>query len=188
MVAMNRWRWWMAALLLAASGRAQADSWVRPELRAVVSGNGQYIARIVPGDRKAVHARALLYRFDAERDGYDKLVDHELEDRWAPVDVLLGNDGSLVTLDGWANMGKGAVLRVYDASGGLRFAHTLRDLVGARASSAPESVSSVWWRCGQPTLVEGDVTLRVVTWDEGEVRVRLADGSVQHRPGKGNCR
>ncbi|WP_133001086.1 hypothetical protein [Luteimonas arsenica] len=184
---MSRWHGWVVLAGLLAFGVAHADSWVRPELRVVTSESGDYVARIVPGDRK-VHARALLYRYDAERDGYRKLADYELQDGWAPVDVLLGDDGGLVTLDAWASMGQGTVLRVYDADGGLRFGHSLAGLVGKRASAAPASVSSLWWRCGKPTLTYGGEALRVMTWDEGELRVRLDDGSVQHDPGKGSCR
>ncbi len=184
---MRRWRWWVAVAGLLVLGVAHADSWVRPELKVVASESGEYLARIVPGDRK-VHARALLYRYDAEQDGYRKLSDYELRDPWAPVDVLLAGDGGLVTLDAWAAMGKGAVVRVYNVDGELRFGHSLPDLVGEDSSSAPASVSSVWWRCGKPILIEGDAALRVVTWDEGELRVSLVDGAAQYQPGQGRCR
>ena len=184
---MNRWRWWVALAGLLALGVADADSWVRPELRVVASEHGEYLARIVPGDRN-IHARALLYRYDASQDGYRKLADYALQDTWAPVDVLLAGDGGLVTLDAWASMGKGTVLRVYNPDGGLRFGHALADLGGERASLAPASVSSLWWRCGKPMLIEGGAALRVVTWDEGELRVNLDDGTVQHHPGQGRCR
>ena len=180
-------RWAVLALgLVLACGTASADSWVRPEVRAVVSDGASYVARVVPAGRGSP-ARASVYRHDSDTDSYRKLIDYPLQDRVAPVDALLGPDGALVTLDGWAAMGQGMVLRVYDLQGKVRIERSLKALLGERAAKVPESVSSRWWRCGQPRLIEGGASLSITTWDEGTLRVDLHSGEAHYAPGKGNC-
>lgn len=164
-----------------------ADSWVRPEPRVVASPDTRVLARVTPG-RDGKPSRAALYRLDAAQQRYELLAGWDLPQRRAPVDALVTDAGQLVVLDEWGEMGKGQVLTLFAADGSQRFAFTLRQLLGERASDALTTVSSVWWRCGEPMLVNGGTGLRVVTYDEGQLVVGLDDGRVDYQPGKGRCR
>lgn len=183
---MKTCRWGLLGVLLAC-GAAMADSWAPPAVRAVASEEGGYIARIVPA-RKGQPARASLYRHDAGTDDYRKVAAYLLEDRIAPAGALVRRDGTLITLDSWGALGEGIVLRVYDPGGKLRFARDLPDLLGKDAARVPRTVSSRWWRCGEPLLYDGGDTLRIGTWDQGEVRIDLRSGKSEYAPGDGKCR
>lgn len=182
---MTRRAWPVLGLLLAC-GVAFADSWIPPPIRAVTSDGAEYMVRVTPSSQ-GKPARASVYRHDPETGSYPRLADYALQDRITPVDLLLGDDGTLTTLDGWAAMGQGMVLRVYDPQGNLRFERSLKALLGERAASVPASVSSLWWRCGKPKLIDGGATLWVTTWDEGELRVDLRSGEAHYAPGTGSC-
>lgn len=166
---------------------AFADSWIPPSPKVVSSPDTRVLARITPG-RQGTPARVVLYRFDAGHERYAFHAGWNLPQRRFPVDVLVTDAAHLVVLDEWGQMGKGQVLTIFSANGKQRFAFTLKQLLGKRAAGAPASVSSVWWRCGEPMLVAGGAELRVVTYDEGELIVNLVDGQVSHEPGQGRCR
>jgi hypothetical protein len=178
----------LALLLVAATQIARADSWAEPTLKVVASENAMYVARIEPGHTGRGSAHATLYLYDAGTDGYRKLVRYALQDNWLPVTTLLSNDGTLVTLDHWAEVGEGMVLHVYDLQGNIRSQHTLRELIGDAAGDAPSSVSSTWWRCGSPYFTDGGQGVRIETFDEGSLDFALANGTWKYSPGKGSCR
>jgi len=178
----------LVLLLIASAANAQADSWAEPELKTVAAENAMYLARIEPGHTGRGSAHATLYLYDAHADGYRKLVRYALQDDWLPVTALLSNDGSLVTLDHWAEVGTGVVLHVYDVQGNIRSQHTLRELIGDAAGKAPSSVSSTWWRCGAPFFIDGGKRVRVKTFDEGSLDIDLANDTWEYSPAKGSCR
>lgn len=166
---------------------AFADSWVPPSPKVVASPDTRVLARITPG-RQDQSASVALYRIDAANERYVSHARWNLPQRRAPVDVLVNDAAQLVVLDDWGQMGKGQVLTIYSAEGELRFAFTLKQLLGEAAASVPASVSSLWWRCGEPMLVADGTELRVTTYDEGVLTVSLTDGRVKHEPGQGRCR
>lgn len=166
---------------------ARADSWVPPSPKVVASPDTRVLARLTPG-RGDHSASVALYRLDATHERYVSHAGWNLPQRRAPVDVLVNDASQLVVLDDWGQMGKGQVLTIYSADGGQRFAFTLKQLLGEAAASAPASVSSLWWRCGEPLLVADGKELRVTTYDEGVLTVSLTDGRVKHEPGQGRCR
>lgn len=181
--------WSSLSLFLLVCAGASADSWAPPRVQVVASGSGEQLVRVEPARRGADAPRAVRYRHDAAGERYVKDATFALPHRTAPVFVLLTDDGTLVTLDEWAQVGRGPVLLVHDAAGKQRHRYTLAGLLGeTAAAAAPASVSSTWWRCGEPLLISGGHVLRVTIYDEGELRVDLRDGSVDYRPGKGRCR
>lgn len=176
------------ALLLTACATAQADSWGPPQVQVTASESGGYLARVEPARRGKVPARVVIYRHDAGAERYAQSAAYALSHAIAPVDIVLADNGTLVTLDEWAQVGRGEVLTVHAADGTRTHRYTLSRLLGEKAAAAALStVSSTWWRCGEPALIAGGQVLRVVTYDEGELRVDLRNGSVDYRPGKGRC-
>lgn len=176
-------------LSLLACTTAHADSWAPPGVQVKASGSGERLVRVEPGRRAQDPPRAVLYRHDAGSESYLRRIACALPQRAAPVDVLLADDGTLVALDAWAQVGRGIVVTVHDATGKTKRSYTLQALLGkAAAAAAPSSVSSTRWRCGKPALIAGGRALRVVTYDEGELRIGLRDGKVEYERGSGRCR
>lgn len=180
----------LAAALLAVAGLALADSWAPPAFQLVASEDGRALARVTPGDPGGrARPEVALYAYAADSGQYTRTARYTLRNRVAPVDALLTGRGELVTLDEWAGVGRGTVLRVYAADGTPRLEYSLEDLLGEKAAAAaPQTVSSTWWRCRTPKLGRNDAMLLVDTYDDGKLRVELATGKVEFEPGKGRCR
>lgn len=177
------------AVVLMACTTARADSWAPPQVKVQASESGGYLVRVEPGRHVRKPARVVIYRHDAGDERYTQSTAYPLSHAVAPVDIVLANDGTLVTLDEWAAMGRGIVLIVHAADGTPLHRYTLPKLLGEKAAlAAPSTVSSTWWRCGEPGLIAGGYVLRVTTYDEGELRVDLRDGAVDYTPGHGRCR
>lgn len=179
-----------AALVLAVSmtsGVARADSWAPPGVQVEASASGGYLVRVEPGRREPGLARAMLYRHDAVLESYVRQVAYPLPYRLAPVDILLTDDGALVIMDEWGEVGRGVVLYVHDAAGKLIHNFTLQELLGDAAVAAPSTIGSTWWRCGKPSLIAGGRVVHVTTYDNGELRLDLETGQVRHEPSQGRC-
>ncbi|SBV37329.1 exported hypothetical protein [uncultured Stenotrophomonas sp.] len=182
-------RWLLAGLLLALPGMGHADSWVPPSLKVVSSTNGQALVRMTPGGFQGDKRPDVeLYAYDVQAKQYNLKTRFQLRNRLAPVEMLLTEQGELVTLDEWTQVGHGTVLVVYAADGAPRLQLDLEQLLGEQAAAkAPASVSSIWWRCRKPWLGRDDGELVTSTYDNGELRVELATGKVQYTPGNGRC-
>lgn len=179
----------LAGLLLALPGLVLADSWAPPSLKVVASMDGRALVRVVPGSfRGDKRPEAELYRYDKENARYTLRARFQLRNRIAPVDMLVTGQGELVALDEWAQVGQGTVLTVYAPDGEPRLQRDLDELLGKQAAAkVPASVSSRWWRCRKPMLNGDDSELVVSTYDNGELRVTLANGLVKYTPGNGKC-
>jgi hypothetical protein len=119
------------------------------------------------------------------------IEDSETGDSWtvslvngsAPVDVLLLDDGSLLTLDEWHRMGYENTAVYYATGGTLQWQHDLEHLLSEKMiDRVPTSVSSRWWRASPlETLFsvdEQDRTLVSVTlYNEHRLTLRLIDGA-----------
>ena len=117
---------------------AHADSWAMPQIRETFSASRDYFVRIVPGDnlRQVVgfgeppsgkDAVAELYRRYPER-SYRLMHVVTLLNPVAPVDAFVSDQGRLVTVDNWHNLGFGQVLSVYADDGRLVKSYALEDL------------------------------------------------------------
>ena len=181
--------WLLLSLGLSVAGAAQADSWRPPRLKVVASNDGEALARINPGGfNEGKRPDVTLYAYDDGEGQYSLTQRFKLDNPLAPVDVLLTGQGELVTLDEWAQVGRGIVLAVYSADGKRRYTRTLAQLLGEEpAGKAPQSVSSTWWRCRKPELSWGDRLLLLTTYDNGRLEVELSSGEVKYQPGTGKC-
>lgn len=151
---------------------ARADEWVTPTARTLVSPNQRVQAVIAPSANGKTAARATIGAGPS----------FSLLSPWMPVDAVLFDDGSLLTLDDWHALGYGTVARVYEHDGAIRWSKTLADLLGqAFVDSAPHSVSSIWWRKTplEWTLAKDGKTGVITLYDENQLQLTLRDGSAK---------
>jgi len=191
-------------LLLACLGAApaHADSWAMPQVREVFSASRDHFVRIVPGDNlgKVVgfggspagkDAVAEFYRRYPDR-SYRLIQTLKLLNPVAPVDAFVSNDGRLITVDNWHNLGYGDVLAVYAADGKLVKSYTLEDLfTKAEIGSFPHSVSSRHWHKGPVYLNQDQRTLYMMVKDGHDIVLGVETGRFaycQTRAAKSVCR
>lgn len=131
------------------------------------------------GAKKGRHAQAILTGPNGERHVFSLL------NPVAPVDAVLFNDGTLLALDNWHNMGYGAVLAAYSKGGALLWSKELEELLPVDVlEKVPISTSSRWWR-KQPfeRISEedeaGDVWVLITLWNEDRLWVWLKNGAIR---------
>ena len=136
-----------------------ADSWVTVTSKTAVSDDGNLLVRVEPGDSWGdlvgfqganidKYARASYYRRDETKDIYEKYLEIGLPNPVAPDDILINNEGILVTLDNWHNAGYGKIVVIYDINGEIIRSYELADLYSEETiQKIVHSVSSIWWRC-----------------------------------------
>lgn len=153
---------------------ARADQWVTPTEHTVVSPNRKLQAVITPAKDGKSGATATI----GEKDKAGKSF--MLATRWMPVDVVLFDDGSLLALDHWHQLGYGKVATMYERDGTIRWTKTLVELIGqALVDSAQHSVSSIWWR-KMPlewSFAKDRKSVRVTLFDEDHLQLGLRDGA-----------
>ena len=191
-------------LLLAWLGAtpAHADSWAMPQVREAFSASRDYFVRIVPGDnlRQVVgfgaspsgkNAVAELYRRYPDR-SYRLMHVVTLLNPVAPVEVFVSDQGRLVTVDNWHNLGFGQVLAVYADDGRLVKSYALEDLFPkAEIDAFPQSVSSRHWHKGPVYLNKDQRTLYLMVRDGHDIVIGVESGRFAYchtREGKFVCR
>jgi hypothetical protein len=168
-------------LLLAAAAPSPADQWRSPSPLDLRSPDGLLQVHIAPAKEECC-SQATLTGPEGEKRVF------QLLNPVAPVDAVLFDDGTLLTLDNWHNIGYGAALAVYSRSGVLLWSAELEKLLPAEvAGRVPQSVSSRWWRKHpfEWTSEEDETGLRwfqITLWNEDRLRVRLADGAARYVP------
>lgn len=185
-------------MLCGAVESAVADSWPAATVKAVTSENAQTVVRVTPGSSigdtygfvgapKGEFASAQWFRFREDR--YELYQTARLVNPVAPVQIAVANDGALVTLDNWHNVGFGDVVVIYAPDGKLRSKYRLEDLFSAGAiEKIKRSVSSIWWRCvGLDPLVARNGTLRIDDALGGRFTFEIATGKYTHDVGVGGC-
>jgi adenylate kinase family enzyme len=148
---------------------ARADSWIAPQEQTLESPNKRLKATLKPASDARSGATVTIGG-----------KTFKLQSAWSPVDALLFDDGTLLTLDHWHSLGQGTVAHLYERNGKVRWAKTLLELVGQPyIDTVLRSVSSLWWR---RTPLEwsrakdgksGFITLA----DENHLQISLRDGS-----------
>jgi tetratricopeptide (TPR) repeat protein len=158
--------------LLASSARA--DQWMTPTAQSLTSPDYKLRAVITPATDGKSGATATIGGRDQPAKTFT------LATRWMPVDAVLFDDGSLLALDHWHELGYGQVATLYERDGKIRWSRTLAELVGqAVADRAPHSVSSIWWR-KKPlewSLAKDGRSGLITLFDENQVQLALRDGS-----------
>lgn len=161
-------------ILLLLVGTARADQWVSPTTKTLVSPNNKWSAVIVPSRDPKVGVQATM----GPRGGAQVTI--TLKDQWMPVDAILLDDGTLLTLDHWHKLGFGDVAILYERDGTVRWSKTLVQLIGQQLIDASDrSVSSIWWRKVpiEWALSKDGKSGRVTLFDENQLELSFKDGS-----------
>ena len=147
--------------------KSHADSWGSPSLRSTVSPDSSIIVRLHPGeghvdypDNKSNEPRAIAkyYRW-VEPHGYEFYQSVNLVNAAAPIDSLVMNDGSFITIDNWYSTGSGSVVVLYSPMGNIIKSYKLRELFPKKEDyqRLGRSVSSIQWRCSLPSFRQASV-------------------------------
>ncbi len=189
----------LAIAVIAAPLPALADSWPNATVRAAVSDDAETIVRVTPGTSigdtfgfagaaKGPYARAEWLRYHDNR--YEPVRTAQLANPVAPIHFAVANDGTLVTLDNWHNVGYGEVVVIYAPDGMPRKSYRIEDLFSAASiGKLKRSVSSIWWRClnGDPRIQRNN-TLTIDDALGGRFTFRVGDGAFAHVAGAGDCK
>jgi hypothetical protein len=181
-----------------ASPQVIADSWPAATVKAVVSTDGGTIVRVTPGDSigdtygfagapKGEFASSQWFRFRANR--YEVYQTARLLNPVAPIHVAVANDGTVITLDNWHNVGFGYVVAIYSPDGSVRTRYRLEDLYApSEIEKIKRSVSSRWWHCakGDP-VIERNGTLQVDAALGGRFTFQLETGAYTFEPAGKGC-
>lgn len=186
-------------LFFGAANGAIADSWPGATVRAVLSENAQIVVRVIPGTSigdtygfagapKGKFASAQWFRFREDR--YELYQTVQLVNPVAPIHIAVANDGTVVTLDNWHNVGYGDVVVIYAPNGELRKRYRLEDLYSKAAiDKIQRSVSSIWWRCLRdvPRILPNG-TLQIDDTLGGRFTFHLGHGTHTYEAGVGGCK
>jgi hypothetical protein len=155
----------VALALCLLSAHTRADSWPSAQASGIASPNGQVVVRVVPGTNfgavygfsgaeKGPSATAIYYRLGAS-DAYVRYQAITLLNPVAPIFTAVSDDGELVTLDNWHNMGWGKTVVVYRPDGKVQRSYELAQMYSeAERNKISQSVSSIWWRCPMSPVLE----------------------------------
>jgi hypothetical protein len=155
-----------AALILSTCGLVTADEWPSPQTREVFSNNREHFVRAIPGhswgdaigfagSSKGEYAKAMFYHLRGDG-SYELGATVTLLNPVAPVEFFVTDQGYLVTLDNWHNLGYGKVLVLYGPDGAPVKSYELKDLFSEEEiNHFDRSVSSIWWHKG-PAYVNID--------------------------------
>lgn len=158
---------------------AHADQWTTPAERRLTSPNKRWEAVITPATDGHTGARTTIAAKGKPGTPFATVTS------WMPVDALLFDDGSLLVLDGWHQLGHGTVAAVHDRDGSVRWSKTLEELIGsAMIDNVTASVSSIWWRKTplEWTLARDGKRVTLTLIDENELVIALANGDAKIVP------
>ena len=156
---------------------ANADSWASPRVREVFSESREYLVRILPGEsfgdtlgfageKKGKYATAEFYRRAKDR-SYQLVAEATLLNPVAPVEFSVADNGHLLTIDNWHNVGYGKVVCLYDSRGKPIRSYELRELFQPEEIEGfPRSASSLHWRKG-PVYIRPDQKTVLITVRSG---------------------
>jgi hypothetical protein len=172
----RRLGWVATCLTVCVCAALLADDWPGPQIREVFSKGRDHFVRVIPGESwgdaigfagspKGKYAKALFYH--RQGDGsYGLGATVPLQNPVAPVEFFVSDQGYLITLDNWHNMGYGKVLALYGPNGAPIKSYELKDLFSEEEIQHFEhSVSSIWWHKG-PAYVDEDQKAVFISLDD----------------------
>lgn len=188
---------------LAHASAGTRDEWATPIIREVFSPSRGHFVRVLPGKSfgdtvgfsgagKGPFATAEFYHRENDR-SYRLAATVSLLNPVAPADFFVMDNGSLITLDNWHNMGYGKVVAFYTQEGKLTRSYELSDLfTKGEIEGFGHSVSSIAWRKTTGCYIRpGGETFNITTNDTGGGFVFELSGAFQYcetRGGSFLCR
>lgn len=180
------------------SNHSLADKWGSPEVTSALSEDSSIVVRITPGEgflnhdlksSKKAFATAHYFKWNGNN-AYDIYQDITLKNPAAPIQTLVANDGTLVTIDNWYSTGSGKVIVIYAPNGELIKEYELTDLFPDKGEydKLGRSVSSIQWRCLelQPDLRYGYLYVPHVLG--GSLRFSLKTGALDKIQPDNQCK
>lgn len=175
----RRFDWIAGIFIVCVSCSASfADEWPGPQTREVFSKDRNHFVRVAPGESwgdtngfagspKGPYATAEFYH--RRSDGsYSLGATVTLLNPVAPVEFFVTEQGYLLTLDNWHNMGYGKVVALYGADGAPIKSYELSDLFSPdEINGFDHSVSSIWWHKGLAYLQLDSKALYISLDDKG---------------------
>ena len=190
-------------LTLALVPVVHADEWPAAVIREVFSPSRTYFVRVTPGKSigdtvgfsggaKGPFATAEFYHLEKDR-SYRLAATTSLLNPVAPVEFFVTNNGSLMTLDNWHNLGYGKVVAFYTAEGKPVRAYELSDLfTKSEIDGFGRSVSSIQWRKLPGAYIRpGGNSFNITIDDLGSALIFELNGAYQYcetREGSYVCR
>jgi hypothetical protein len=178
---------------------AQGDEWPAPVIREVFSQSRAYFVRVVPGKSfgdtvgfkgaaKGPFATAEFYHLETDQ-SYRLAATASLLNPVAPAEFLVTDNGFLITLDNWHNMGYGKVVVLYTPEGKAIRAYELSDLfTKGEIEGFDHSVSSIQWRKFSGSYVRpGGDTINVTINDTGGTFIFELSGAYQYCETRGGA-
>src|SRR4051812_3527994 len=178
---------------------AQGDDWPAAVIREVFSQSRSYFVRVVPGKsygetvgfsgaQKGPFATAEYYRLEKDR-SYRLVATAPLFNPVAPAEFLVTDNGFLMTLDNWHNMGYGKVIALYTPEGKAIRSYALSDLFSkVEIEAFDHSVSSINWRKAPGAYVRpGGDTFNITINDSGAAFILEQNGAYQYCETRGGA-
>ena len=133
------------------------------------------------GAPKGPFASAEYFRLEKDR-SYHLVATAPLLNPVAPAEFLVTDNGILLTLDNWHNMGYGKVIALYTQEGKTIKSYALSDLFsGSEIEAFDHSVSSIKWRKSPGASVRtGGDTFNVTINDKGAAFILEQSGAYQY--------
>jgi hypothetical protein len=159
-------------LILFISNVGLADDWPTPVVQEVFSKSREFFVRVTPGEslgdavgfagaNRGEYAVAELFRLKMP-ESYELVSEWNLLNPIAPVDCFVSDQGHLITLDNWHNMGYGEVIAFYDRNGAVIKKYQLENLFPASlVDKISMSVSSRRWRSEPVRFINDQQELNV---------------------------
>lgn len=172
-------------LALAGTTPATASPQGLPGERDYYSTNGRLVFSVTPNSVLTDACTGELYALHSGR--LKLLWRHPLANRIAPENVLVANDGTIVTLDNWESIGTGdTVVVVYAPDGKKRFHFRLEQILSRQELDAVQTTtSSRWWRnAAQGEHIDESGRRVIIATMAGQRAISLGTGGVQS-PGEG---
>ena len=146
----------------------------RGDSQTIKSSSTLYQVHITDGDKDSGAAA------QAQLSGPEGEVFFTLLNPVRPLEVVLFNDGTLLTADDSAGMGRGVSLALYEPNGTCRWSHTLTDMfTGEELTEIPQNGSLYFWRQTPLEWRRDGGSLMVAMDDNRWMRVRMSDGTTE---------
>lgn len=168
-------------LLVSSVQPAGAESTALPGEQDYYSADGRLVFGVTPRSDRADSCQGELFALDKGR--LKLLWRHPLANRFAPGEVMVGNDGTVLTLDNRDSVGTGdTVVVVYGPDGTKRFNFELEQLMSEQEihDTVYVTSSSRWWRRDNQTARIDEAGRRIIIATTAGVRaISLNNGAIQ---------
>lgn len=177
----RHWAGILFLFLFLAGVPASGNSAEIPGEQDYYSADGRLVFSVMPKSERSDICTGELF---ALREGRLRLAwRRPLLNRIRPGNVLVANDGTVVTLDNWESKGTGdTVVVIYAPDGSKRFALGLEQVLSEQEirDTVPVTISSRWWRnVSQKARIDEAGRAAIIPTTAGWRAIRLDSGAIK---------